>query len=99
MIPDKIKIGAVTYPVLQNCDDELLKKDYLGECGYRDCTIKILSTLPQQRKEQAFIHEVVHLLLFEAGFTWNVYDNERMVRQIANILYQILRDNKIKLGD
>lgn len=94
MIPKQIKIAGNDYTVLTNANEYLQSKDCLGECGYIDQFIKVRTNMPQQRIKQAFIHEMVHLMLFEAGFIYTVYDNEKMVRPIANILYQILRDNK-----
>jgi hypothetical protein len=98
MIPSSVKIGAQEYPVSFETK-ETLGDNLLGECGYHAPFIKVLDSLPECRKQQAFIHEMVHVLLFEAGFTWNIYDNEKVVRPLANMLYQVLKDNKLYFGD
>jgi hypothetical protein len=93
MIPNKIKIGGITYNVSTNKDDYLNGADLLGEISYTDQTLFVRSGLGKERQYNTFIHEVVHGILYEMGH--KDYNDESLVKPLANILYQVIKDNKL----
>lgn len=93
MIPSKVKIGSITYDVSTNKDDYLKGAELLGEIAYTDQTVFVRSDIPKERQDNVFIHEIVHGMLYEMGH--KDFDNEDLIKPLSNILYQVLKDNKL----
>jgi hypothetical protein len=89
MIPSKVKVAGVTHEV-KEVEGLAPDHDLYGQVTYRNGVIKLDSGLRQKWKEQVFVHELSHAILYEAGY--DEYDEE-MVRRVANVLYQVLKDN------
>lgn len=83
------KIGGVNYKV---AEVKGLAKEHgiLGQILYDELLIKIDADLPQDRKEETFIHEVLHGVFFEAGYT---EQDEDMINRVGKVLYQVLKEN------
>ncbi|WGF39892.1 hypothetical protein QBO96_06400 [Lysinibacillus capsici] len=65
----------------------------MGQVIYAESRIDIDSSMSESKKEQVFIHELVHAMLNEAGYD---EQDEEMVNRLAIILYQVLRQNELK---
>jgi Zn-dependent peptidase ImmA (M78 family) len=83
------RVGALDYRITET-PDLLRKHDLFGQVTYDDGLIEIEHTLSEQRKHNVIIHELVHAMLFEAGYD---EQDEEQVRRIGNVLTQVLRDN------
>ncbi|MDM5239356.1 ImmA/IrrE family metallo-endopeptidase [Bacillus cereus] len=85
------KIGGVKYKVVEV---KGLTKEYgmLGQILYDELLIKIDADLPQGRKEETLIHEVLHGIFFEAGFE---EQDEDMINRVGKVLYQVIRNNLV----
>lgn len=86
---NKIRVGGIDYTV------ELVPKlaerhNLYGQVTFGDSHIRIDDSLSLTRTNETLIHELTHAIFFEAG-----YDDheEEMVRRIASVLHQVLRDN------
>jgi hypothetical protein len=94
MIPTEVKVAGVTYKVLEK---EYVvidhNKNYAGSCCYNESEINVLNTLSGTRKEQVFVHELVHAILMEAGYDEH---DEDQVNRIGIVLHQVLKDNNLK---
>lgn len=90
---NKIKIGAINYKVDYSRDDYCIGADLLGEIDYVNQTITIRSDIPEERKENVLIHEIVHGILFQCGS--KDYNNEDVINPLANTLYQVLKENNL----
>lgn len=66
--------------------------DALGLCSHNDTTIQIKSNLSDSRKEEVFVHELLHAVLFEAGY---YEQDEGLVDRAAKVLHQVLKDNQL----
>lgn len=88
------KIGGVNYKVIKV---KGLAKEHgvIGQILYDDLIIKIDADLPVDRQEETFIHEMLHGVFFEAGYT---EQDEDMINRIGKVLYQVLKDNGAKFG-
>lgn len=86
-IPSKIKVGGVEYTVEELTDDP----ESIGLCLYDSLIIKVDPRLKQQKKQQVFIHELLHACFHEAGF---IEQDEDMINRVGKVLYQVLMDNK-----
>lgn len=94
---EKIKIGGMEYQVKEIKFGESNGDVTLGECHFETADILINENLSDKRKEQTLVHEMVHAMLFECGSI--EYDNEELVNQMGLIMYQILKDNDLKLSE
>lgn len=83
------KIGGVKYKVVQV---KGLAKEHglMGQISYDNLLIKIDEDLPQGRKEETLVHELVHGIFYEAGFE---EQDEDMINRVGKVLYQVIQDN------
>jgi Zn-dependent peptidase ImmA (M78 family) len=95
MIQSKVKVAGVTYEV-KEVEGLARDHDLYGQVTYRNGVIKLDSALQQERKEQVFVHELFHAILYEAGYDEH---DEKMVRRVANVLYQVLKENQFNFGE
>ena len=89
-LPLSFRIGSVDYVVkeiegLHDSGEELL-----GQVTYHDTQIRLNSESSECRKKNVLIHELLHAMLYEAGYD---EQDEEMVRRLGNVLTQVLTDN------
>ena len=89
MIPNKIKVAGITYEVMEKKD---LAKDHslLGQVLYHYGKIQLDPDIAGDRKEQVLIHEVLHAIFNEAGYT---EQDEDLINRVSIVLHQVLKDN------
>ncbi|MGM0807501.1 MAG: hypothetical protein ACQET8_22610 [Bacillota bacterium] len=96
MIPTTVNVAGVNYNVVEKEYIEIYGgRNYQGSCKYADGLIEVLSDLHSDKKEQVFIHELVHAVFEAAGFD---EQDEDMVNRLGIVLYQVLKDNKLYFG-
>jgi Zn-dependent peptidase ImmA (M78 family) len=85
----KFRIGSVDYTV---AEVEGLSEKYnlYGQVVYSDTHIEIDSAMSPVRKHNVLVHELLHAVLFEAGFD---QQDEDLVNRAAHVLHGVLRDN------
>jgi Zn-dependent peptidase ImmA (M78 family) len=88
---NSVKIAGVKYQVKFR---EKMLEDFgtLGLCDYNNTIIYLDPTLSPERMQQVFIHELVHGILFEAGFD---DQDEDFVNRVGIVLHQVLKDNQL----
>lgn len=90
-MPTKVIVAGVNYTVTEKDYVEINDNaNALGLCVYDKSVIEVKSTMSGDRKEEVFIHELFHAILFEAGFDEH---DEDMVNRASKVLYQVLKDN------
>lgn len=92
IIPNKIRVSGIDYDIVtEKFEDE----GKFGMTYERSASIHINSNLSLQVREEAFLHEVFHIInwVSEVGL------DEKQVSVMARILYQILKDNKLLRED
>ena len=62
----------------------------LGCCTYDKATIEVKSEMSEERVEEVFVHELMHAIMYEAGYDEH---DEDLVNRSAKVLYQVLKDN------
>lgn len=82
---DLYKVGANMYKV-----DYSILDDCIGECDYDSNTITIDGRLAYDRKFNVLVHELLHAMLFEAGY---LDHDEDLVMRLGNVLTLFLLDN------
>ncbi|KIO60226.1 hypothetical protein B4065_0152 [Caldibacillus thermoamylovorans] len=94
MIPNKVNVAGVQYTV---SEVNGLVEDYnlQGQVVYHKGTIKIDANMSEDKKEQTFVHELLHACFNEAGFQ---QQDEETILRVANVLYQVLKDNDLHFG-
>ena len=83
------KIGTSHYSVKETAG-LIAKQELFGHVAFTDNQIEIEESLCDQRKQNVIVHEVVHAILYEAGYD---EQNKEQVIRIGNVLTQVLRDN------
>ncbi|NPV52194.1 MAG: ImmA/IrrE family metallo-endopeptidase [Firmicutes bacterium] len=96
-LPSKVKIGPLVYEV-QEAIPTLGDATLIGEALHRDGIIRLRTDLPFQQKELTFIHEVLHGIMYVAGFPGGGDDeitvsSEELTSRLAIVLYGFLKDN------
>lgn len=88
-IPEKVKIGGLTYNVeitekldlgIANCSAEIL---------YNDLIIRV-TPQAKEKMEADFWHEIVHGILSQLGYKQH---DEKRVEEMAQSLYALVKDN------
>lgn len=91
MIPSKVNVAGIEYDILEfeEIDDD---PGTLGTCLYQKSLIKIKNNISINRKEQTFVHELLHAIINESGYN---EQDEDLVNRVSIVLYQVLKDNKL----
>jgi len=93
-IPAKFRANGLEWSVIEG---EV--EDVYAITTFKKQTILIEQSLPQQLKEQTFLHELLHVVIWSAGLDTkgSIFEDteleERTVNSMANGLYQVLNDN------
>lgn len=89
----KIRVGGIDYDVaIKDLSQFDSPNSYrMGQHSELQTSIEISDKLPKQKRDQTFIHEMLHAVVCESGV---VLENEEdIVNQMGLVLYQVLRDN------
>jgi len=94
MIPSRVRVAGIEYEVIEveNMEEQF---NHLGQILYTRGIIQIDRSLPPDRKEQVFIHELLHGCFYEAGYD---EQDEDMINRVSIVLYQVLKENTLHLG-
>jgi len=88
-VPNKIRIGANDYSV-KLVENLLSDSDRLGDVIYTKSRIRIDSSLSKTVIKETLAHELVHAMLYEAGYD---EQSEEQVVSLGKVLAMLLRDN------
>lgn len=89
LIPKKFKLGGITWTV-----HELPSiPNAMGACNHQEASIVLLKGLTQEIKEQTFLHELNHAIMFSMGIPQPEHD-EKFVDGFATLLHQYLKQIK-----
>lgn len=91
MIPDKVNVSGVNYNV-EFVDRFVENHNLQGQVIYHKGLIQIDKNMSDDKKEQTFVHEMLHACFNEAGY---IEQDEDIINRVSIVLYQVLKDNKI----
>ncbi|GGA31792.1 ImmA/IrrE family metallo-endopeptidase [Psychrobacillus lasiicapitis] len=94
MIPNTVDVAGIEYEI-EEVDHLERDVDLLGQILYTKGIIKLDSSIAQDRKEQVFVHELLHAIFYEAGIE---EQDEDLVNRLGIVLYQVLKQNKLYFG-
>ena len=86
-IPKRLKIGGQKVKVIEKRLIDVDSEHSGGTADWERNEIVIASDMPQDRRECALLHEIIHMI--------NVYLPEEEVTYLSEALYQVLHDNKL----
>ncbi|GHP12991.1 hypothetical protein YK48G_04160 [Lentilactobacillus fungorum] len=88
----KVCIGGINYQIkfVKNLEDT--NQPCWGLTEYEKATIFLRDGLSWQKRRQTLIHEMVHVMLHEAGLD-DVCNDEKLVNPLGNVLNEVLADN------
>lgn len=89
MIPDKIKIGGLTYKVNTVLDVDEDNSNVDGKIIYNKLEIKLKENMPEEYAECVLLHEIIHGIFNLCQFE----QKEAEIEQLSHALYQVLKDN------
>jgi hypothetical protein len=94
VVPEKVNVAGIEYSIkyLKGLEQ---KHGLMGLVRYGPAEIEIDETLSGERKEQVFVHELLHACFFEAGYTEH---DEDTVNRVSAVLYQVLKNNTINFS-
>lgn len=89
----QICILGITYTIKEV---EYISRDYIadGEINYSTDEIKLVKSLPKDRKEQTLMHELVHAVFEGLGMN-ELNSNEQLVQTLSAVLYQLFKSQII----
>ena len=87
---DRIKIGAIDYPILDRDDLHDNHKPLYGWIKFNTMEIILSTELGPQARYVVLWHEVVHGILNHAGIDDS---DEKLINALAYGVVQVLRDN------
>lgn len=92
-IPKKIHWNGQTFVVkyVPNLDGG----DSWGKTSLSSLEIHLENQMHQQKKEQTFIHELLHITFRGSGLDWKNDEEERAVKTWAINIYGMLKDNDL----
>lgn len=91
MLPESVRVAGIDYKV-EEVPEFIGEPEVLGNVIYPFAQINIKKNLPESKKWQVFIHELLHAVFTESG-----YDNqdEDLINRVSITLHQVLKDNKM----
>ena len=95
MIPKKVNVAGIELDV-REVEGINERFNVLGQVNYDKGLIELDSAICKTKKEQVFIHEVLHACFNEAGYD---EQDEGMINRVGIVLYQVLKQNKLYFGD
>jgi hypothetical protein len=97
MIPDKIKIGSITYDITRTDKPLILNgSECTGIIHYDEASIELKQNRNEQNIEQTLWHEIIHGIVRERGLDWGE-NNELYTDELAKGLHALMTDNKFLL--
>ena len=88
----KIKILSMEYEV-KEVDNIEHGSDEIGRIQHLDNLILIKRGINEERKKVVLIHEIIHAIFEQLGFS-EEHDNEHLINSLANSIYQVFTSNK-----
>ncbi|CAH0041736.1 TPA: hypothetical protein ACU3I3_002005 [Staphylococcus aureus] len=87
-----INVCGVKYKIVQ-LEDVDNNPSCLGLCIYKDSLIQLKQGLSFERKKQILIHELLHAMMYEAGYEEH---DEGLVNNLSIVINQVISQNDIK---
>jgi len=94
IIPNSVKVGGLIIKVEQK-NNLASNRDKFGEFSFMEQKITIDESLPQDKKEETLIHEILEAL--NGYYALNLEHDKISVLGFG--LYQVLKENKLYFQD
>ncbi|WP_282804570.1 hypothetical protein [Clostridium tetani] len=88
-IPNRIKIGGVTYSIIECSNPSEENPQVDGQILYHKQEIRLKNDMSREYKENIFLHEVIHGIFEHIGFD----QDETIVIRLSNALHGFIKDN------
>lgn len=95
-IPKKLKVGQHSFKInITKARDESKGSENWGKTKFSIPTIYLDQELSLSKREETFLHEIIHICFDQAGIDRDEKEEEYLVNAITNQLYPILKANKL----
>jgi len=86
---NKLKALGIDFDVHFSSKRKMGNGEYMGRVNYQECLIEIDKTATEQQQQEAFLHELLHILNTELELKLE----EDTIHRLSYGLHCILRDN------
>ncbi|WEE35068.1 ImmA/IrrE family metallo-endopeptidase [Lactiplantibacillus paraplantarum] len=93
-LPKHVKISGIKYTVVLKKRLEDSGDACWGLTDYPGATIYIRKELSEQKQRQTLMHEMVHVMMHEAGLD-DICNDEKIVTPLGNMLDNVLASNNL----
>lgn len=94
-IPAKVKVAGHIYTI-EPCDDVWVDdSDKWGLCDRQKLVIKYFEGLPESRKVDTVLHEIMHALYYEYDLQ-SARSEEEFVTRLSTGLHQVFLDTDLR---
>lgn len=94
-IPKELKIGGFYWKVEESLEVGIEGNCY-GSLHYTTQTIYLDPRTTLQKKQQAFIHEVLHAIWWQTSLSkTKTLIEEEIIQAVSHMLYQVLLENDL----
>ena len=91
-IPEKVKVGGLTYTVIFTAEPKESDGDVDGIVVYEKQEIRLKTGLAKEYTEKVFLHEVMHAIIKHFQISFKGQD-EFVTETMAHGIYMIYKDN------
>jgi predicted metal-dependent peptidase len=91
-IPEKVKIGGLTYTVIFTAQPNESDSDVDGIVVYEKQEIRLKAGFAKEYTEKVFLHEVIHAIINHFQISFKGQD-EFVTETMAHGIYMIYKDN------
>ena len=82
-----VNICGIPHKVIEMEDNFTSDTTHLGEITYSQAEIRINKNIPNKMKKEVLCHEMIHGIFIHLGYD-EYADNEQLVQQLGNAIYQ-----------
>ena len=98
-IPDQLKIGGHIVQVKLESDLPTMS-GHMGDSWNAHNSIRICTIYPESQQAETLLHEILHHLMNNLGNPYKEgIHTEQNVEALAQVMFQVLRDNKLNFGE
>lgn len=97
-IPDKVKVGGMTYKVVYTNEPNESIPSADGSIAFHKLEIRLRPDMPKEYTEVIFLHELIHAIV-NCCYIDLGEDDDEITERLAQILYQVFKDNDINFKE
>jgi len=101
-VPKKVKIGGFVWQIITDDQAVPYEGNAYGSTHFKSQKIFLDPENTEDKNKQAFVHEIMHVIWWQAGLTERYGRNdatknieEEIIQALSMGLHQVIKDNKL----